>query len=292
MALPTATKPVIDYSEFQSDEFEGVVTSRPHCQVRNDAGDQGLLIPNEVVDRVEFKKDGFPPHSFKTKKGVKIEGILIQNPRILVLHAGDLVCTLPDGTKTGWNEVYRDNKKVDKSTKYLLFFLSPTNELLHQEPLQLNAGGVFSTKFAKTYKTFKAEFQKIWTQLSKDSKPRSQAFFSLAVFDFQTTHEIIGKGDDVNACCVIKSFVHPTPDNINDGSLFVGFNKETKAFILEAYKANEGYGTLAQEIERASQRTATPSPKPTTADRGSLVGGSSADFDELVDSTSGSDEDF
>jgi len=243
----------IDFSQFESDEFTGVATSRPHCQVINDADDHGLFVSQEIADRAELKTEGLKPHVFKTKQGDKINGFLFQSPRILIIHIGDLICTLPDGTKTYWNSEYKGNREIKKTTKYLLFFLNPQNDFLHSEPIQLNAGGVFSSSFSKAYKAFKEQFQKQWTALSKDRKPKNQGFFCHAVFDFNTTHELHGTGKDVNQCCIVKDFIVPTEQNISNGSLFVGGDNIKRALIREVYIANEGYGTLRYELDRAKQ---------------------------------------
>jgi hypothetical protein len=254
----------IDFSQFESDEFTGVATSRPHCQVMNDAGDQGLFISQEIADRVELKTEKLKPHVFKTKQGDKINGFLFQSPRLLIIHVGDLICTHPDtkpdgsknplaGQKTHWKNEYKGDREIKKTTKYLVFFLDSKNEFLHSEPIQLNAGGVFSTSFAKAYKSFKEQFQKQWTDLSKDRKPKNQGFFCHAVFAFNTTHELHGSGKDVNQCCIVKDFAAPTEANISDGTLFLGGDNIKRALIREVFVANEGYGTLAYELDRSNQ---------------------------------------
>lgn len=232
----------IEHDIFTSDEFVDKNAALPTVIVLNDQQHCGYFIPVGTMAKcgwINFDEHQLISHTFRS--GQTEQGVLIQNPRMLVcpktdLYQYDVQASSEQQTRiiVGlYDAALKDDKNIKTERLYLVFFLDENNEWLHTLPLKYAARGVNGATFEVERRAFKAELEAchaITNQIS--AKPKNDLFHSLGVFCFTTNAELAGERQK-NWCCRVVAHSKPTTENWKN--YFVGYThfKDTAWSALE-----------------------------------------------------------
>ena len=232
----------IEHDIFTGDEFVDKNAALPTVIVLNDQQHCGYFIPVGTMAKcgwINFDEHQLVSHTFRS--GQTEQGVLIQNPRMLVcpktdLYQYDVQASVEQQTRIVvglYDSALKDDKNIKTERLYLVFFLDENNEWLHTLPLKYAARGVNGATFEIERRAFKAELEAchaITNQIS--AKPKNDLFHCLGVFCFTTTAELAGDRQK-NWCCRVVAHSKPTTENWKN--YFVGYThfKDTAWSALE-----------------------------------------------------------
>lgn len=220
----------IEHDIFTGDEFVDKNATLPTVIVLNDQQHCGYFIPVGTMAKcgwINFDESQLISHTFRS--GQTEQGVLIQNPRMLVcpktdLYQYDVQASVEQQTRIVvglYDAALKDDKNIKTERLYLVFFLDENNEWLHTLPLKYAARGVNGATFEVERRAFKAELEAchaITNQIS--AKPKNDLFHCLGVFCFTTTAELAGDRQK-NWCCRVVAHSKPTTENWKN--YFVGY---------------------------------------------------------------------
>lgn len=220
----------IEHDIFSGDEFVDKNATLPTVIVLNEQFHCGYFIPVGTMAKcgwIDFDESQLISHTFHS--GKTEQGVLIQNPRMLVcpktdLYQYDVQASSEQQTRIVvglYDAALKSDKNIKTERLYLVFFLDEDNELLHTLPLKYAARGVNGATFDVERRAFKAELEAshaITNQVS--AKPKNDLFHSLGVFCFTTAAELVGDKQK-NWCCRVVAHEKPTTENWKN--YFVGY---------------------------------------------------------------------
>jgi Family of unknown function (DUF5895) len=256
------------FASFSGEEYAGEQTNYPWIQVisKDELDRSGLFISRENADRALFMPDAtwkpFAPQ-FKGAKS-RTDGWLSQTPRLLIVNRSQATIWtskkpseyVKPYSKSGYDRAIHILK-----TRHLIILVDVNNQPLHSTPLQLTTKGAFNGSFGAAIAQFRDCFNAIVAKHSKDTKPRSDKFFSMAVVELQLAIE--SRGAESTECCVVGGVTLPTRENIT--GLFVGMDVKMKTLIEGFYDGSKRFiadfegGVVAGEAEDVPAATPEPS---------------------------------
>ena len=248
---PTALK----RDEFDSQQFEGGRESIPYIQMLNhqDSNHSGFFITSENIESVGFvPNEEWSLHTETFQSGETAEGYRSLTARLLILRKSKLLMFDRDSGKflSMFQRSRYDRNTVVLKTRYLVYLLSKSKQLLHRSPLLLTAKGSFNGCFGEVVRKFQSEMSKAYGIATGAKKPRGDCFMALSVLAVQVKPELKGKKKKSWACS-ITNYGSPTVDNWK--SYFVGYDESLKEKILADFEQWQGFGSITQEFE-AQQR--------------------------------------
>lgn len=222
----------VELDIFTSEEFVDKNATLPTVIVLNDNHCCGYFIPVSTMAKcgwIDFDEHQLVSHTFRS--GETEQGVLIQNPRMLVcpktdLYQFDVSASVEQNTKVIvglYNAELKKDPNIKTERLYLVFFLDATNNPLHTFPLKYAARGVNGATFEIERRAFKAELEAchaITNQVS--AKPKNDLFHSLGVFCFTTIAELAGDRQK-HWCCKVVAHEKPTTENWKN--YFVGYTQ-------------------------------------------------------------------
>lgn len=251
---------IIEHDIFSGDEFTDKNAKLPTVTVLNDKTNCGYFIPVNTMAKcgwIDFDEKQIVSHTFNS--GKTEQGVLIQNPRMLVCPKTDLYqfdAKASDEQKTKvvvglYNAELKKDPNIKTERLYLIFFLDETNKPLHTLPLNYVARGVNGATFDLERRAFKAELEACYflSLSSKEQpsekpiskKPKNDLFHSLGVFCFTTIAELAGDKQK-HWCCKVVAHDKPTIENWKD--YFVGYT-EVKDHAWLTLEPNEKINVLS-----------------------------------------------
>jgi hypothetical protein len=244
-------------NEFLSSEFNAETTSYPFAQVLNEKhkSESGFFVSVENLGAADWQLPSEQQfHSATWRSGEQTQGILIPNPRLLVLaHSPLFMSERATGLNLGAydSEYYRQHKQeVVLKTKYLVYFVDEQNQLLHNLPMQLTMKGAAGATFGEHLLKFRTELEKAFAVVHKKPLQRkSDRFHALGVFCIETEPQLKGNEQKNWVCTIIK---HEQPTLDNWLNYFLGFTP-LKERILADVDNNVDFGKL--KVAEATQVT-------------------------------------
>jgi hypothetical protein len=232
------------FSKFSGEEYAGEQTNYPWIQVisKDELDRSGLFISRENADRVSFEPDAtWKPFSsqFKGAKN-RTDGWLCQTPRLLIVNRSQptiWTSKKPSEYVKPYSKAGYDRAIHILKTRHLIMLVDVNNQPLHSTPLQLTTKGAFNGSFGAAIASYRDCFNAIVAKHSKDTKPRSDKFFSMAVVELQLAIE--SRGAESTECCVVGGVTLPTRENITD--LFVGMDARMKTLIEGFYDGSKRF---------------------------------------------------
>ena len=248
--MTTFTNVVTERDEFASEEFIDKNAALPTVIVLNAQHNYGYFIPVSTMAKcgwINFDESQLVEHVFSS--GDSEQGVLIQNPRMLVcpktdLYQYDAKASEEQRTKmiVGlYNAELKNDPNIKTERLYLVFFLDDNNNPLHSSPLKYGARGVNGATFEQERRAFKNELQTchaITNQLA--AKPKTDRFHSLGVFCFNTKAEFAGEKKKNWVCRVVG---HEKPTTENWKSYFIGYST-LKDYAWEALEPGQKIDVL------------------------------------------------
>ena len=249
--------PVItDRDEFDSASFEGGRESLPYIQMLNhqNPDESGFFITSENMKAVGFTpNEEWSLHLETFQSGETAEGYRSLTARFLILRKSKLMMFDRDSGEFlgGFQKSRYDRNTVVLKTRYLVYLISRSKQLLHTTPLLLTAKGSFNGCFGEVVKKFHSEMSKAYGIATRAKKPRGDRFMALSILAVQVQPEL--KGDRKKSwACSVANYGSPTAENWR--SYFVGYNELLKAKILAEFEKWESFGSLEQEAEAQRQQ--------------------------------------
>lgn len=250
--------------EFASNEFVDTNAALPSVTVLNDQLHCGYFIPVNAMARCgwhDFDADHLITHTFRS--GNQEQGILIQNPRMLVVPKSDLYMVDKEASQEQGGKVIfglfdstiYDPQRYRVERIYLVFFLDKDNQPLHTTPLKYIAHGVNGTTFTQERSRFKSELEACHALANSiPARPKNEKFHALGVFAFKTEAQLVG--DKQKAwCCRVVAHEKPSLENWKD--YFLGYT-QLKDYFWEALEPE-------QKIDVLSIKAIAPSSEPVAA---------------------------
>lgn len=173
--------------------------------------------------------------------GAEEQGILIQNPRMLVCpktpvlgfdrkQSKDSKSTIILGRYT---QEMKSDENISNIQYFQVFLLNANNETLHQIPLSYKAAGANQASFSIHWQEFCRELNICHSIVNGiPAKQKDVRFYSLGVFCFKTARELIGDKQKGFACRVVEH-ERPTLENWRD-KYFIGFNQSIRQYVWES----------------------------------------------------------
>jgi len=228
--MTTFANVAIERDEFASDEFIDKTAALPTVIVLNAQHNYGYFIPVSTMAKcgwINFDESQLVEHVFSS--GDSEQGVLIQNPRMLVCPKTDLYqydAKASEEQKTKvivglYNAELKNDPNIKTERLYLVFFLDDNNNPLHSLPLKYGVRGVNGATFEQERRAFRTELQTchaINNQIG--AKPKTDRFHSLGVFCFATKSELAGDKKK-NWVCRVMSHEKPTTENWKN--YFIGY---------------------------------------------------------------------
>lgn len=248
---------VTDRDTFDSAPFEGGHESLPYIQMLNhqNPDESGFFITSENMEAVGFTPNeewSLPTETFQS--GEAAEGYRSLTARFLILRKSKLMMFDRDsGDFLGLFQKSRyDRNTVVLKTRYLVYLISKSKQLLHTAPLLLTTKGSFNGCFGEVVRKFYGEMSKAYGIATGATKPRGDRFMALSILAVRVQPEL--KGDRKKSwACGIASYGVPAAENWR--SYFVGYNESLKEEILAEFEQWESFGVLAQESDAQRQRS-------------------------------------
>jgi len=270
-------------NEFLSSEFDVDGMSFPFAQVINEKkkSECGFFISLENLIAAEWKElESIEVHTTTWSTGNETDGILIQKPRLIVLHQTPLLMFerqtgLLIGTYNARTYLSQKSALILK-TKYLVYFVDSSNSLLHELPLQLTMKGSAGASFGEHLRGFRAELERAFAQTYKQPlKRKGEKFHALGAFQITTEPQLKGEGQQSNWVCTTVAHERPTAENWLN--YFVGFTslKDRLLFDVDQYaefcKVEEVTNEIAlhsiaenRDIDTDTARKSSFPPEPTS----------------------------
>jgi hypothetical protein len=163
-------KPVQRVDEFDAPAFEGSDESLPYLQMLNqqDPGQAGFFITTENAEAVEFRPGaGWEAHTTRFQSGETAAGYRSLSVRMLVLRKSALMMFNRDSGD--YIDLYRkagyDRATMVLKTRYLVYLLDESNQLLHEQPLLFTTKGAMCGDFGEVYQRFRREMSRAFGQV-------------------------------------------------------------------------------------------------------------------------------
>lgn len=185
-----------------------------------------------------FDESQLITYNFET--GTTDQGILIQNPRMLVCPKTPVMGYDKEQSKETKSTVilgrytseWKNVQNIGNIQYFQVFLLDQQNQPLHQTPLSYKATGANQGSFSNHWQEFCRELNACHAIVNKISaKQKDARFYSLGVFCFKTARELVGDKQKSFACRVVEH-ERPTLENWNT-NYFVGFNN-IKDYVWES----------------------------------------------------------
>ena len=210
------------------DQFESEIvasTQLPYCQIQNPPNlslaqieqlnpPWGWFMPHDQSELASFKiTDDWQPTRLTfgedTSNPRHVDGFLSTHIRIVVLHQSNI--EVQEKATNGWRYCglayqhgqltsYGESAKGDRSnyrlrTRYLVMFVDPDNQLLHEIPFKIGMNAGVRAAFNTELKEFRREIETIFfAQISKPQQQLSDRAHSLTVLDLRLgLHKSEGK---------------------------------------------------------------------------------------------------
>lgn len=245
-------------SEFAGDAFVDPDGRLPRLQaVRGENPDHfGFFLTFQEMAKAgwgDFGQGNIIDYSFQS--GKKENGLLIQNPRILVcpkspVLAFDRVQSKAANTTVVvglYGKAEKEDEKMSTIQYYNVILLDSANLPLHQVPLALRLKGSTQASFSLNWQAFCEEFNACFSMANRhlgvSPKPKNLAFYSLVVFEPKLAREIVGSAIKSPALRVV-GYEKPTLETWQ--KFFVGTNPEAKQFVWQSLAPNEPLKTFGQ----------------------------------------------
>lgn len=241
--------------EFSSEDYKSDRgPSYPYLKVLNSAKVHGILIPYDQAQIAGWKDLNIYPmyEQFLRSSGETDAGMHVENPRMLVIRVGEQL-RLDRSRKVCGKWIKGDKERGFKpAQKALVFFLDRDNQPLHEVPFGWTIKGYMQYSFIDSLERYRRDFETAWAQARGEVKTaKNQKFHSMVVFDWMSGSELKGSNQESNYACTVRGYTIPTVENYK--SLFVGYDAEVKAAVLEAFDDSEGWGNY---------KTSEPDPEP------------------------------
>ena len=210
-------------SQFDNDIVAS--TQLPYCQIQNPPNlslsqieqlnpDWGWFMPVEQAEQANFNatNDWQPTRltfGEDTSNPRHVDGFLTRRLRLVVLHQSNI--EVQEKATNGWRYCglayqhgqltsYGESAKGDRSnyrlrTRYLVMFVDPDNQLLHEIPFKIGMNAGVGAAFNNELKEFRREIETIFfAQIGKPQQQLSDRAHSLTVLDLQLgLHKSEGK---------------------------------------------------------------------------------------------------
>lgn len=184
-------------------------------------------------------------HIVSTTSGEEIFGCGIENPKICVLRRSQLIRLDSKGVYKGsWRKgdgEFKDEKGEKKYTcarRFLMLFIDENNKLLHKNPIQLTAKGVFQVEFDKNFTNFKTDIQNAYAKFMKRTPgTMKELWYAMCVFCPEFESKLVGQFKKSEACF---TKIYKKPDENNWQTMCVGKSNVAKT-IIELYKNSENW---------------------------------------------------
>ncbi|MBW4676109.1 MAG: hypothetical protein KME52_19415 [Desmonostoc geniculatum HA4340-LM1] len=187
----------------------------------------------------EFDEKQLITYTFESS-GAEEQGILIQNPRMLVCPKTPVLgfdrkqsqesnSTLILGRYTAQ---MKEDDNIGNLQYFQVFLLDKNNESLHQIPLIYKAAGANQASFSAHWQEFCRELNICHSIVNGiPAKQKNALFYSLGIFCFKTAREQVGTKQKSFACRVVN---HEQPTVENWRNYFLGFNQNIKQYVWES----------------------------------------------------------
>jgi hypothetical protein len=254
---------VIQRDEFCSTEYVDTNASLPPVIVLNDKTNYGYFITVNVMAKcgwIEFDESQLIGHTFHSGKSE--QGVLIRNPRMLVVAKTDLYQYDVEETKKLGNKVVigrfnlelKANPNIKAERIYAVMFLSDENKPLHTSPLKYVGKGINGTTFDIERQAFKQELEGCHAIANRiPAKTKTDKFHALGVFAFTTKAELCGSPQK-NWCCRVVAHEKPTLETWQN--YFLGYS-DFKTTIWETLEPDNKIDILKQHALPSSDDTVT-----------------------------------
>lgn len=258
-------------NEFLSSEFDEEITLFPYAQVINEKrkSDCGFFITVDNMSAADWiLATDQQYHTATWGNGEETQGLLIQNPRLIILLQSPLLMfERSTGLNLGAYEsnYYRRNKStVVLKTKYLVYFVDEQNQPRHTIPMQLTMKGAAGASFGEHLIQFRLELEKAFALAHKKAVQRKNSrFHVMGVFCIQTEPQL--RGDEQKAwVCATSGHEQPTQENWLN--YFVGFTDLKERLFTEM----EMYSSFGQVKAVEAQSTVTPASLQMQSDNASI----------------------
>lgn len=249
-ALDVETQTIRERDEFCSPEYIDPYAKLPRIQALRGTSVEtcGYFVPVDQMAAagwINFDESQLMTYTFESS-GEQDQGILIQNPRMLVCPKTPVLgFDRKQSQETNSLVVlgrYTSEMKEDENTGnlqyYQVFLLDAENKPLHQIPLSYKATGANQATFSQHWQAFCQELNACHSIVNGiPAKPKLPKFYCLGVFCFKTSREQAGTKQKSFACKVIEHEV-PILENWHQ-NYFVGFNQETKNYVQESLEPSQ-----------------------------------------------------
>ena len=273
------------------DQFETEIVSStqiPYCQIQNPPNlslsqieklnpSWGWFIPAEQAESADFNiTDNWTPTRLTfgedTPNPRHIDGFLSHKIKLVVLHRSNIevqskadngwkYCGL--AYKSGQLTIHGELAKSDREnyrlrTRYLLFFLSDKNELLHPQPIKLGMNAGVGAAFNGELREFRREIETVFfAQRGERQQQLSDRAHALTIFNAELgIHKNEGKAP----------YIYPstrfTPDKSKTVTrherevqleqkpltdLVIDGKSDTGKIILDAWEEHQGFSSKYQD---------------------------------------------
>ncbi|MBO3458457.1 DUF5895 domain-containing protein [Aetokthonos hydrillicola Thurmond2011] len=187
----------------------------------------------------DFDEKQLITYTFESS-GAQEQGILIQNPRMLVCPKTPVLGYDRKQSQESNSTVIlgrytaqmREDENIGNLQYFQVFLLNKENQPLHQIPFIYKAAGANQATFAFHWQEFCNELNICHSIVNGiPAKQKNAMFYSLGVFCFRTARELVGTKQKSFACRVVD---HERLTIENWRSYFMGFNKTAKEYVWES----------------------------------------------------------
>lgn len=255
------TQPLTD--EFDSDEFAGEQSSYPYLIRLNTQTEVGFFIKIECLDQADWhgnveSKD----YQFTTGEGEVYPGILLQEPRFLVLHRKPLFLVDRDtgDYKGDFDKKIYNPETMQAVNQWLVMFVDANGALGHSVPFQMTLKGSIGGTMPKKLQEFRGKCNQAYSKVhGKPNKPKGDKFHALCIFKPLLVPEL--SGDKKKSWAMVcKGFA--TPSEETWGRMFLGYNEEVKAQVFELFDSTKAYSESPESQPQDQPETEAKSEKP------------------------------
>jgi Family of unknown function (DUF5895) len=254
-------KPVQKVDEFDSPVFEGSDESLPYLQMLNhqDPGKAGFFITTENAEAVKFRPGAaWETHTTTFQSGETATGYRSLSLRMVVLRRSALM--MFDRDSGDYIDLYRktayDRATMVLKTRYLVYLVDESNQLLHEQPLLFTTKGAMCGDFGDVYQRFRREMSRAFGQARGTHKPRGDKFLALSVLQMTVRPELKGR-EKKSWVCSIAAVNRPTPETWM--AVFVGYDEATKLKVYGAFEDWVDFGKPERELEAQQRRQVSAS---------------------------------
>lgn len=238
----TNIKPTQD--RFASNEYVDTNARRPRINAlrgENGASECGYFVSIDEMAKanwIDFNEKDLITYEFNS--GGKEQGLLFQNPRMLVvvrspLFAFDRLASRQE-ERLSVSGVYNKQLHADRSLfgtaqVYEVVLLDTDNQPLHEIGFSYLAKGANQASFSHHWQQLVSEVTRCHAIANSiPARPKDVRFQALCVFDFTVKRELAGTTAKSPAC---KVHSHTSPAQANWESFFLGRNDEVADRFLD-----------------------------------------------------------